>query len=167
MQQRPPAPTSFPSPHSQDAPLTRQTMQPASHSTTKNHPANPKPSPAAPTKPSQQTQRPLNLDNHPPQTTTPNTLAERVRVTDTSTRFTLDLIPRQQAGNRLKISEEVLMDTAEQWNRCMVGFFPGFKMPYHTVNTIASQAWKHRGLKLVMTTSNGFMIFRFKSETEM
>jgi len=43
MQQRPLALTSFPSLHSQDAPLTRQKMQPASQSTAENHPANPKP----------------------------------------------------------------------------------------------------------------------------
>jgi hypothetical protein len=49
----------------------------------------------------------------------------------------------------------------------MVGFFSSFRIPYHTVNTIASRAWKHSGLEHVMTTSNGFMIFRFKSETEM
>jgi len=49
----------------------------------------------------------------------------------------------------------------------MIGFFPGFKMPYHAVNTIASRVWRQCGLENVMTTSNGFMIFRFKTEAEM
>ena len=49
----------------------------------------------------------------------------------------------------------------------MVGFFPGFRMPYHVVNTIASRAWKNKGLENVMTTINGFMLFRFKTELEM
>jgi hypothetical protein len=49
----------------------------------------------------------------------------------------------------------------------MVGFFPGFKMPYHIVNTIASRVWRKCGLEDVMTTANGYMLFRFKSEEEM
>jgi len=85
----------------------------------------------------------MNNVNQPPHNPSPNTWAERVRVIDSSTRFTLDPIPRQLAGNMLQISEEILMDTAKQWNRCMIGFFPGFKMPYHPVNTIASRVWKH------------------------
>jgi len=49
----------------------------------------------------------------------------------------------------------------------MVGFFPGFRMPYHTVNTIASRVWKPYGLENVTTTSNGFIIFRFTTEEQM
>lgn len=109
----------------------------------------------------------MNNVNQPPHNPSPNTWAERVRVIDSSTRFTLDPIPRQLAGNMLQISEEILMDTAKQWNRCMIGFFPGFKMPYHPVNTIASRVWKHYGLEHVMTTLNGYMIFWFKTEVEM
>jgi hypothetical protein len=58
---------------------------------------------------------------------------------DSSTRFSLDPIPRQKVGARLKIPQEILTETAEKWNRCMVGFFPGFKMPFYTVNTIATR----------------------------
>ena len=94
--------------------------------------------------------------------------AERVRVTDhSSTRFSLDGIPRQTAGARLIIPEDILLDTTGKWNRCMVGFFPGFRMPYHAVNTIASRVWRNKGLENVMTTANGFMIFRFHTELEM
>jgi hypothetical protein len=49
----------------------------------------------------------------------------------------------------------------------MVGFFPGFKMPFHAVNTIASRVWRPYGLENVMTTTNGFMLFRFKTEEEL
>ena len=49
----------------------------------------------------------------------------------------------------------------------MVGFFPGFKMPYHIVNTIASRVWRKCGLEDVMTIANGYMLFCFKSEEEM
>jgi hypothetical protein len=49
----------------------------------------------------------------------------------------------------------------------MIGFFPGFKMPYHAVNAIASRVWRKCGLESVMTTANGFMIFRFNTEAEM
>jgi hypothetical protein len=70
-------------------------------------------------------------------------------------------------GQCLKITEQILLDNTEQWTRCMIGFFPGFKMPYHAVNTIASRVWRQCGLENVMTTSNGFMIFRFKTEAEM
>jgi hypothetical protein len=49
----------------------------------------------------------------------------------------------------------------------MIGFFPGFKMPYHAVNAIASRVWRQCGLENVMTTGNGFMIFRFKTEEDM
>ena len=93
--------------------------------------------------------------------------ADRVRVSDSSTRFTLDPIPRQPVGQCLKITEQMLLENTEQWTRCMIGFFPGFKMPYHAVNAIASRVWRQCGLENVMTTGNGFMIFRFKSEEEM
>jgi hypothetical protein len=49
----------------------------------------------------------------------------------------------------------------------MVGFSPGFKMNYHTVNTIATRAWKRYGLEDVMTTAGGFMIFRFNTVDDM
>ena len=99
--------------------------------------------------------------------TTQISWANRVRVTDFSTRFTLEPLARQPSGHRLKVSEEMLSENAEQWTRCMVGFFPGFRMPYHAVNTIASRVWKHCGLENVTTTSNGFMIFRFTNEEQM
>ena len=93
--------------------------------------------------------------------------ADRVRVSDSSTRFTLDPIPRQPAGHCLKITEQMLLENTSQWTRCIVGFFPGFKMPFHAVNAIASRVWRPFGLENVMTTTNGFMLFRFKTEEEL
>ena len=101
------------------------------------------------------------------QTATQTSWAHKVRVSDSSTRFSLEPLSRQPLGHRLVIPEEMLHDNADQWNRCMVGFFPGFKLPYHAVNTIASRVWRKCGLENVTTTSNGFMIFRFTTEAEM
>ncbi|KAJ6672995.1 ZINC KNUCKLE CX2CX4HX4C-RELATED [Salix viminalis] len=93
--------------------------------------------------------------------------ADRVKVTDASTRFTLDPIPPLAMGAKLEITEDMLTEHAEQWTRCMVGFFPGYRMNYQTVNTIATRVWKSSGLEAVMTTAAGFMIFRFKKEEQM
>jgi len=40
-------------------------------------------------------------------------------------------------------------------------------MNYHTVNLIATRAWKNHGLENVMVTAGGFMIFRFNTEAAM
>ncbi|KAJ7009374.1 hypothetical protein NC653_000138 [Populus alba x Populus x berolinensis] len=93
--------------------------------------------------------------------------ADRVRISDSSTRFTLENLARQPIGHRLKVSEAMLLENSDQWSRCMVGFFPGYKMPYHAVNKIASRVWKQCGLELVTATANGFMIFRFNTEENM
>nr|TKR98217.1 hypothetical protein D5086_0000205770 [Populus alba] len=94
-----------------------------------------------------------------------NSWADRVRVTDSSTRFTLEPLPRKPVGHRK--TEEILMENSDQWKCCMIGFFPGFRMPFHAVNSIASRAWHQYGLENVMTTANGFMIFRFNTEDKM
>ena len=49
----------------------------------------------------------------------------------------------------------------------MVGFFPGYKMPYHAVNKIASRVWRQGGLEYVTAIANGFIIFRFNTEENM
>ncbi|KAJ6763336.1 hypothetical protein OIU79_023977 [Salix purpurea] len=83
------------------------------------------------------------------------TWADRVKVTDSSTRFTLDPIPCLQEGSKPVLTTDMLTDNAEQWDRCMVGFFPGFRMNYHTVNMIANRIWKVGGLESVMSTASG------------
>ena len=97
----------------------------------------------------------------------PNLLGRKSSSHNSSTRFSLEGIPRQSIGARLVIPEEILLDTTGKWERCMVGLFPGFRMSYHAVNTIAFRVWKNKGLENVMTTTNGFMLFRFKTELEM
>ncbi|KAG5245701.1 DUF4283 domain-containing protein [Salix suchowensis] len=49
----------------------------------------------------------------------------------------------------------------------MVGFFPGYKMPFHAAKSIARRAWEGYGLEQVMTMDAGFLIFRFKQESDM
>uniref|UniRef100_A0A6N2N5A0 DUF4283 domain-containing protein n=1 Tax=Salix viminalis TaxID=40686 RepID=A0A6N2N5A0_SALVM len=49
----------------------------------------------------------------------------------------------------------------------MVGFFPGYKMPFHAARSIARRAWDSHGLEQVMTMDAGYLIFRFKSEAAM
>ncbi|KAJ6925337.1 hypothetical protein NC651_009875 [Populus alba x Populus x berolinensis] len=120
------------------------------------------PTPCLPvlTKPKQPTKKPTA-------STSQTSWADRVRVSDSSTRFTLDPLPRQPVGHCLKISEQILLENKDQWMRCMIGFILGFKLPYHAVNAIATKAWRSCGLETIMTTANGFMIFRFKTEKEM
>ncbi|KAJ6414722.1 hypothetical protein OIU84_003685 [Salix udensis] len=104
-----------------------------------------------------------------PQPTKPQlaSWADRVKVTDSSTRFTLDPITKTDDGELLDITADMLTDDAEQWNRCMVGFFPGFRMNYNTVNAVAHRVWKAGGLESVMSTANGFWLFRFNTEDSM
>ncbi|KAJ6670342.1 hypothetical protein OIU79_030248 [Salix purpurea] len=58
------------------------------------------------------------------------TWADRVRVTDSSTRHTLDPIPQQPAGSRLKIPTGMKLLNVDQWSRCMIGFFTGCRLDY-------------------------------------
>ena len=100
----------------------------------------------------------------PPQKPNTSTWADRVKVTDSSTRFTLDSIPRHEGDDKPKLTVEMLTENAEQWDRCMVGFFPGFRMNFHTVNTVANRIWKQGGLESMMSTASRFWLFRFQRE---
>ncbi|KAJ6433866.1 hypothetical protein OIU84_017549 [Salix udensis] len=64
-------------------------------------------------------------------------------------------------------NRESLLETTEQWTRSMVGFFPGYKMPFHAAKSIARRAWDVYGLEQVITMDAGFLIFRFKQESDM
>ena len=103
----------------------------------------------------------------PPQKPNTSTWADRVKVTDSSTRFTLDPLPRHEEGGKPELTADMLTDNAEQWERCMVGFFPRFRMNFHTVNTVANRIWKNRGLESVMSTASWFWLFRFQKEEQM
>ncbi|KAJ6670055.1 hypothetical protein OIU85_019859 [Salix viminalis] len=56
--------------------------------------------------------------NQPPKPQT-STWADRVKVTEARTRFTLDPIPRCVEEGKLEITADMLSDQAEQWDRCM------------------------------------------------
>ncbi|KAB5552757.1 hypothetical protein DKX38_010068 [Salix brachista] len=104
------------------------------------------------------------LDKKEGRDTPQATWADRVRVTDSSTRHTLDPIPQQPAGSRLKIPTGMKLLNVDQWSRCMIGFFTGCRLPYHAVNLIARKVWGPYGLEQVLTMEYSFLIFRFKSE---
>ncbi|KAJ6770131.1 hypothetical protein OIU79_020894 [Salix purpurea] len=95
-----------------------------------------------------------------------NSWADKVRVTDSSTRFSLDKLPRQPHGSRLQITKDVISESSEQWTRCLVGFFPGSRLPYHVVSSIASRVWQKHGLVQTMTTEKGFYLFQFHDEED-
>ncbi|KAJ6697292.1 hypothetical protein OIU85_003643 [Salix viminalis] len=90
--------------------------------------------------------------------------ADRVRVTNSSTRFSLEKIPKQPQGRRLTIPEELMSANSSQWTRCLVGFFPGSRPPYHMVNSMATRVWQLLGLEHTMTTGEGFYLFRLRDE---
>ncbi|KAB5574568.1 hypothetical protein DKX38_001762 [Salix brachista] len=117
-------------------------------------------------KPNTQTQS-LPKANQPPALPPNTSWAEKVKISESSTRFQLDPIPRRTQGGQLCIPEEMLLNNLSQWNRSMVGFILGFKMSHRMVNTIASRVWRSCGLEQVTTMNNGFMLFRFKTEAEL
>ncbi|KAB5573120.1 hypothetical protein DKX38_000314 [Salix brachista] len=105
-----------------------------------------------------------NKDHAKPGTTPPITWADRVRVTNSATRHTLEALPQKQAGTRLVIPATMKMHDMGQWSRCMVGFFTGYKPPFQAINLIARKAWGPYGLQQVQTVDDGFLIFRFEKE---
>uniref|UniRef100_A0A6N2KZ07 Uncharacterized protein n=1 Tax=Salix viminalis TaxID=40686 RepID=A0A6N2KZ07_SALVM len=42
-------------------------------------------------------------------------------------------------GSNIEVTEDMLAEHAEKWNRSLVGFFPGYRMNFFTVNKIASR----------------------------
>ncbi|KAJ8761969.1 hypothetical protein K2173_006571 [Erythroxylum novogranatense] len=55
-------------------------------------------------------------------------------------------------------------DSLHQWTRCLVGFFPGYNMPFPAMQILARRAWKTLGLEDVISAGTGFFLFRFHSE---
>ncbi|KAJ6724717.1 hypothetical protein OIU85_022615 [Salix viminalis] len=105
-----------------------------------------------------------NKDHAKPGTTPTITWADRVRVTNSATRHTLEALPQKPAGTRLVIPATMKMHDMGQWSRCMVGFFTGYKPPFQAINLIARKAWGPYGLQQVQTVDDGFLIFRFEKE---
>ncbi|KAJ6414219.1 hypothetical protein OIU84_006947 [Salix udensis] len=101
------------------------------------------------------------------QTPQPSSWADKVRVSDSSTRCQLEQLARQPTGSILQIPENFVLADDEGWKRSMIGFFVGYKMPYHAVCNIANRVWKKHGLEKVTVMENGFIVFRFSSEETM
>ncbi|KAJ6419676.1 hypothetical protein OIU84_029740 [Salix udensis] len=97
---------------------------------------------------------------------TTSSWADKVKVTNADTRYSLEPIPRLPVGQQLVIPEDV-MDGVDKWMRCLVGFFPGNKMPYHAINNMAMRVWRAKELESVATTANGFILFRFKNQANL
>ncbi|KAJ6432923.1 hypothetical protein OIU84_020042 [Salix udensis] len=110
---------------------------------------------------------PLKKTDQPPPKNPNSSWAEKVRISDSSSRFSLDPIQRQAPGGQLHVSEDLLNHNVGHWSKCMVGFIPGFRMSYQMVNTIANRVWKQCGLEHVTTMANGFMLFQFTTEAQM
>ncbi|KAJ6706457.1 hypothetical protein OIU79_010994 [Salix purpurea] len=110
--------------------------------------AAPKPTKTHPPKQPQNSPPPKQPQTPSSETTTKAiSWADRVKVTDSTTRYTLDHIPQRDRDCQLEITDDMLTEHAEQWSRCMVGFFPGYRMNYHAVNKIASRVWRSHGLE--------------------
>ncbi|KAJ6369367.1 hypothetical protein OIU78_001687 [Salix suchowensis] len=96
-----------------------------------------------------------------------STWAEKVKVSDSTTRCSLEQLPRQPVGSTLKIPRDMQLANVDLWSRCMVGFFVGYKMPFHAINSIARRIWSSYGLEKVTTVSNDFTLFRFSDEASI
>ncbi|KAJ6670209.1 GLYCINE-RICH CELL WALL STRUCTURAL PROTEIN 1.8-LIKE [Salix viminalis] len=130
-------------------------------------PVNKPPPPSQKTTMQTNTKKPHNNPPKKPQPSSSGSWAEKVRISDAATRFTLEPLPRLPEGHRLRFTDDMLMETSEQWNRSMVGFFPGMRMPHHALQTIAMRVWKQHGLEKVISMANGFSIFQFSFEEQV
>ncbi|KAJ6397269.1 hypothetical protein OIU84_020271 [Salix udensis] len=97
----------------------------------------------------------------------PSSWAERVRVSDSNSRCTLEKLSRQPPGTILQIPNDMQLADAEDWKRSMIGFFVSYKLPFYAVQSIANRIWKPHGLEKTIVLSNGFMVFRFSSVAQM
>ncbi|XP_031279764.1 uncharacterized protein LOC116138167 [Pistacia vera] len=93
-----------------------------------------------------------------------STWADKVRVTEVGSHFTLEAVDLDINDDILHIPDDVIDDNDVEWLRCIVGYFPGYSMPFHAVRSIAFRAWEAAGLEDVMSTGTGFYIFRFRDE---
>ncbi|KAJ6287638.1 hypothetical protein OIU78_001695 [Salix suchowensis] len=146
----------------------KPTKTPIQKETTKNNPPKETTKINAPKEPTNfNPPKEPTQNNHTETSSKAISWADRVKVSDSTTRYTLDYIPQSNRDCQLEITDDMLTEHAEQWSRCMVGFFPGYRMNYHAVNKIASRVWRSHGLEDVRTTANGFIIFRFKKVDQM
>ncbi|KAB5564620.1 hypothetical protein DKX38_004674 [Salix brachista] len=99
-----------------------------------------------------------------PQQTKTSSWAEKVRVSDNTTRCQLERLERQPTGSILQIPKDMVMANVDSWRRSMIGFFISYKMPFYAIQSIANRAWKKYGLEKITVLDNGFMVFRFPTE---
>ncbi|KAJ6425407.1 hypothetical protein OIU84_026056 [Salix udensis] len=85
--------------------------------------------------------------------------ADKIRVTDTNTRCTLNPSPRKPIGSRLQLNGSLWEKSTVDWRRCLVGFFPGNKFSFHAMNSIANRIWKRFGLEDVTSLANGYNVW--------
>uniref|UniRef100_A0A6N2KS20 DUF4283 domain-containing protein n=1 Tax=Salix viminalis TaxID=40686 RepID=A0A6N2KS20_SALVM len=97
----------------------------------------------------------------------PVSWAEKVRVSHSDNRCSLEQLSHKPAGSVLTIPKDMVLADVDTWKRSMIGFFVSYKMPYHAVLSIANRVWKAHGLEKVTVLDNGFMVFRFISEESM
>jgi hypothetical protein len=75
-----------------------------------------------------------------------------IKASNATTHAKITFFPLQEIDIILDIPNNVIDESASKWNQCLVGFFPGYKMPYHATNFLAFRVWKNYGLESVMTT---------------
>ncbi|XP_031253530.1 uncharacterized protein LOC116111493 [Pistacia vera] len=90
--------------------------------------------------------------------------ADKVRVTEVRSHFTLEAVDLDIKDDILHILDDVIDDNDVEWLHCIVGYFPGYSIPFHAAHSIAFRSWEAAGLEDVMSTGTGFFIFRFRDE---
>ncbi|XP_031267085.1 uncharacterized protein LOC116125517 [Pistacia vera] len=90
--------------------------------------------------------------------------ADKVRVIEVGSHFTLETVDLDIKDDILLIPDDVIDDNDVEWLRYIVGYFPGYSMPFHVVRSIAFRACEAAGLEDVMSIGTGFYIFRFRDE---
>uniref|UniRef100_A0A6N2KT37 Uncharacterized protein n=1 Tax=Salix viminalis TaxID=40686 RepID=A0A6N2KT37_SALVM len=84
----------------------------------------------------------------------PSSWAERVRVSDSNSRCTLEKISRQPPGTILQIPHDMQLAEAEDWKRSMIGSFqPNMESSWFGKNNGVIK-WFH-GLSVLFCNSNG------------
>lgn len=81
-----------------------------------------------------------------------------------SPKIDLKFIKPKCENGRVKVQppEGVAAAGSGEWENALVGYFLGHKLPYPTVNTIAQHIWGKSGLEEVLSSENGFFLFKFQ-----
>ncbi|KAJ6321119.1 hypothetical protein OIU78_016345 [Salix suchowensis] len=93
--------------------------------------------------------------------------ADKIKVTNPNTQCTLNPIPCKPIGSRLQLNGNLWEKSSMDWHRCLVGFFPGYKLSFYAMKSIANRIWQRFGLEDVTSLANGLTMFRFKTGDEL